>query len=67
MDGLRAQPDYFENGEYKDGAMRFTTTTAQGQPGKLTFFNLGPNKVRQFYEVSADEGKGIRWAMILFM
>lgn len=48
---------YFEDGEYKDGAMRFTTTTAQGQPGKLTFFNLGPNKVRQFYEVSADEGK----------
>lgn len=48
---------YFENGEYKDGAMRFTTTTPQGQPGKLTFFNLGPNKVRQLYEVSADEGK----------
>ncbi len=47
---------YFENGEYKDGAMRFTTTTAQGQAGKLTFFNLGPNKVRQFYEVSADGG-----------
>ncbi len=48
---------YFENGEYKEGAMRFTTTTPQGQPGKLTFFNLSSNKVRQFYEVSADEGK----------
>jgi hypothetical protein len=51
----------FVNGEYKDGAMRFTftTTNAQGQKviGRFIFFNEGRDKVRQFNETSADDGK----------
>jgi len=51
----------FVNGEYKDGAMRFTfvTTDAQGHKlsGRFIFFNVGPNQVRQFNETSADDGK----------
>ncbi len=54
------QQDFVE-GEYKDGAMRFTftTTDAQGHKliGRFIFFNEGPDKVRQFNETSADEGK----------
>lgn len=51
----------FVNGEYKDGAMRFTfeTTDAQNNKiiGRFIFYNLGPNQVRQFNETSADGGK----------
>ncbi len=51
----------FVNGEYKDGAMRFTFVTANPQGhklmGRFIFFNQGPNQVRQFNETSADEGK----------
>jgi hypothetical protein len=51
----------FVNGEYKDGAMRFTfiTKDAQGRTvqGKFTFFNEGVNQVRQLNETSADGGK----------
>jgi len=51
----------FVDGEYKDGAMRFTftTTDAQGHNiiGRFIFFNQGPDKVRQFNETSADGGK----------
>jgi hypothetical protein len=49
------------SGEYKDGAMKFEgeTITGKGQRVKshMTFFNLGPNKVRQFAERSTDDGK----------
>lgn len=51
----------FVNGQYADGAMRFTftTTDALGHPltGRFIFYNLGANKVRQFNETSADGGK----------
>ncbi|SEP36397.1 tetratricopeptide repeat protein [Mucilaginibacter sp. OK283] len=51
----------FVNGQYADGAMRFTftTTDAQGHPltGRFIFYNLGADKVRQFNETSADGGK----------
>jgi hypothetical protein len=51
----------FINGEYKDAAMRFTftTTDAKGNKiiGRFIFYNEGANKVRQFNETSADEGK----------
>lgn len=47
-------------GEYKDGAMRYTSvsTAANGQKtlGRMTFFNLG-DKVRQLWETSTDDGK----------
>jgi hypothetical protein len=49
------------SGEYKDGAMRFQgeaiTAKAQKVRSRMTFFNLGPNKVRQFAERSTDDGK----------
>lgn len=52
---------YFTDGEYRDGAMRFkfTQPDAKGtlQPGNFIFYNLGPNKVRQYNEVSNDGGK----------
>jgi Tetratricopeptide repeat len=51
----------FEQGEYRDGAMRFISksTDAQGREtlGNFIFYNLGPNKVRQYYETSTDGGK----------
>lgn len=54
-------PQLFVNGEYKDGAMRFesTSTTSQNQKqiGRFIFYNMGPDQVRQFYEVSTDQGK----------
>jgi hypothetical protein len=52
---------YFENGEYRDGAMRFTyeATDPQGnkRQGNFIFYNLGPNKVRQYQDQTTDGGK----------
>ena len=57
--GNNGQPIDFE-GEFKDGAMRYTSvsTGANGQKtlGRMTFFNLG-EKVRQLWETSTDDGK----------
>ncbi|HEY0742941.1 MAG TPA: tetratricopeptide repeat protein [Chryseosolibacter sp.] len=54
-------PSMFVNGVYKDGAMRFEfeTLSAQNQKqiGRFIFYNQGPDQVRQFNEVSADNGK----------
>lgn len=51
----------FENGEFKDDAMRFTFTRINSDQtvsiGRFIFFNQGPNQVRQFSESSNDEGK----------
>ena len=51
----------FVNGEYKDGAMRFSfeTKDAKGNKlmGRFDFFNEAPGQVRQFNETSADGGK----------
>jgi hypothetical protein len=50
----------FYHGEYKDNAMRFefeTTINGVKNMGRFIFFNEGPDQVRQFNEVSADEGK----------
>ena len=46
-------------GEFKDGAMRYTTTTTTNGAkvlGRMTFFPQG-DKVRQLWEQSNDEGK----------
>jgi tetratricopeptide (TPR) repeat protein len=52
---------YFTDGEYRDGAMRFkskqTMPNGTEQTGNFIFYNLGPDKVRQYYEVSTDGGK----------
>jgi hypothetical protein len=52
---------YFDEGVYRDGAMRFTyrSRNPQGQPteGHFIFYHLGPNKVRQFQDQSTDGGK----------
>jgi len=49
------------DGEYKDGALRYTGVTADPDGRKtlerLTFFNLGPDRVRQLWEQSKDDGK----------
>lgn len=51
----------FTNGEYKDSAMHFDFEgkNAQGNKtiGRFIFYNLGPDKVRQFSESSTDGGK----------
>jgi len=51
----------FTNGVYKDSAMHFEfeTKNPQGKRviGRFIFYNLGANKVRQFSESSADDGK----------
>ena len=48
-------------GEYKDGALRFEgeshTPVGTKIMRRLTFFNLGPDRVRQFSEASKDDGK----------
>jgi hypothetical protein len=53
-------PQKFVNGEYKDNAMRFTfeqvSPKNEKQIGRFVFFNLGTNEVRQFNEVSNDNG-----------
>ena len=48
-------------GDYADGAMRYEAT-GRGPGGarvllRLTFFDMGPGRVRQFAEQSTDEGK----------
>lgn len=52
----------FINGEYKDGKMTFHTQNTKQPDGsfalkRLTFFNIDNNHVRQFSEISKDEGK----------
>jgi hypothetical protein len=48
----------FINGEYIDNKMMFVTMPdAQNQITRLTFFNLEPNKVRQVFETTNDDGK----------
>lgn len=52
---------YFTDGEYSDGAMRFKFQQPDPggilQPGNFIFYNLGPDKVRQYNELSTDGGK----------
>jgi tetratricopeptide (TPR) repeat protein len=49
------------NGEYKDGAMRFTNESinakGQKQLGKFIFYNIDKDTVRQYLETSTDDGK----------
>ena len=56
----------FVNGEYKDGVMRFDFETTDAQNNKLlgrfSFFNQGPEQVRQLNETSADGGK--TWTIV---
>ena len=53
-------------GEFKDGAMQFLGSRSGqgGGPGmnRLTFFNLGPDRVRQLAESSSDGGK--TWSVV---
>jgi hypothetical protein len=56
----------FVNGEYKDSIMRFDFETADAQNNKLlgrfSFFNQGPQQVRQLNETSSDGGK--TWTIV---
>jgi hypothetical protein len=65
--GAEGGPQHvFVNGEYRDGAMRFEfeQPAANGKPqkGRFTFFNQGPDQVRQLNETSDDGGK--TWATV---
>jgi hypothetical protein len=60
--GAEGGPQHvFVNGEYRDSAMRFDFEqpgpTGKTQKGRFTFFNQGPNQVRQLNETSDDDGK----------
>lgn len=62
-EGAPQRPNHFINGEYKDGAMRFEYSGKDHNgdfTGRFIFYNLGPDKVRQFNERSYDGGK--TWA-----
>jgi Tfp pilus assembly protein PilF len=56
----------FINGEYKDSVMRFEFQTSDAKNNKLigrfSFFNQGPQQVRQLNETSADGGK--TWTIV---
>lgn len=50
----------YKNGEYKDGKLVYVAETYRnGQKAlqRMTFFNLDPNRVRQFGETSNDGGQ----------
>jgi tetratricopeptide (TPR) repeat protein len=50
----------YVGGEYRDSAMRFTyqaTKSNQDSIGNFIFYNLGPDKVRQYQDISTDSGK----------
>jgi tetratricopeptide (TPR) repeat protein len=51
----------YKQGEYKDGKLTYLAEqigpNGQKQWQRMTFFNLGPERVRQFGELSTDGGK----------
>jgi len=57
---------HYYNGEYRDGAMRYEGDGTDKAGNKLlfrfTFFNKGPNEVRQLLEQSAD--LGMTWSTL---
>lgn len=56
---------YEMDGSYKDGALRFEGTIASRRglvQTRTTFFNLGPDRVRQLGEQSTDGGK--TWTVV---
>lgn len=58
--GSMGGPQRYLNGVYKDSAMRFTyesMNNGQKVTGNFIFFNMGPDKVRQYQDASADGGK----------
>lgn len=56
----RGNPIHF-TGEVRDGNMHYTSesvsATGPKTLGRMTFFNLGPDRVRQLWETSTDGGK----------
>ena len=65
VDGQGMTTEYVE-GEFKDNALRFWghNPSTDGKPAlqRFTFFDLGPEKVRQFQEQSLDDGK--TWTVV---
>lgn len=58
--GSNGGPQRYVNGIYKDSAMRFTyenITNGKKTTGNFIFYNLGPDKVRQYQDSSDDGGK----------
>jgi hypothetical protein len=54
-------PQKFVGGEYEENAMRFVfeqyDASGNKQIGRFIFFNEGPDQVRQFNEISSDNGR----------
>jgi len=58
--GSMGGPQRYLNGVLKDSAMRFTyeaMNNGKKVTGNFIFYNLGPGKVRQYQDVSDDDGK----------
>lgn len=58
--GSMGGPQRFLNGVYKDSAMRFTyesVSNGQKVTGNFIFYNMGPDKVRQYQDATTDGGK----------
>ncbi len=57
--------NWMMDGEYKDNALKYEGAI-YSPTGKvlvhMTFFNLGPDKVRQWAESSSDDGK--TWTVV---
>jgi hypothetical protein len=61
VDNTGAATEYF-NGRYEPGKMTLETANEKQADGalkiqKMTFYNLGPDRVRQYGENSTDNGK----------
>jgi len=57
--GSGGRGQLYTNGECRDSAMRFDYTIVAGDkkmPGHFIFYNLGPDKVRQYQDLSSDGG-----------
>jgi tetratricopeptide (TPR) repeat protein len=58
--GSGGATQFYTNGEYLDNALHFVYQRQQnGTPakGRFTFFNEGPNQVRQLQDISIDNGQ----------
>jgi hypothetical protein len=58
--GSSGGPQRFLKGDYRDNAMRFvyeSNSNGTKTTGNFIFYNIGPNEVRQFQDMSTDGGK----------
>lgn len=56
--GSQNDRQHFLQGKYEDGAMRFVYTDQEGKAGRLIFFSVNRDTVRQFSEIETEKGSG---------